>query len=161
MMAIDQTTECTTAELRAIVDLTPGRLSQLESAGVIKRLDKDRWPLVATVRALLTEARARTVGLSEARVRLEHARAKAMELRTAREAGELAPTQEWFDGMKLVTGKIVAALVGLPARYTRDLGERSRLDGMISQLRTDVADWIEAEAASLEEAAKKSARRRA
>jgi hypothetical protein len=84
-----------------------------------------------------------------------------MELRTAREAGELAPTQEWLDGMKLVTGKIVAALVGLPARYTRDLGERSRLEGMISQLRTDVADWIEAEAASLEEAAKKAARRRA
>ena len=56
---------------------------------------------------------------------------------------------------------VVAALVGLPARYTRDLGERLRLENMISQLRTDVADWIEAEAASLEEAAKKSARRRA
>ena len=158
MMAVDQTTECTTAELRAIVDLTPGRLSQLESAGLIKRLDKDRWPLVA--RALLTEARARTAGLSEARVRLENARAKAMELRTAREAGELAPLQEWYDGMSMITGKIVAALVGLPARFTRDIGERQRLETEINRIRTDVADWLEAEGARLEEAARKSARRR-
>jgi hypothetical protein len=116
---------------------------------------------VATVQALLAETRARSAELNEARLQLEKAKAKALKLRTAREAGELAPLSEWRDAITIVTGKMVAALVGLPARFTRDIAERARLEGVIGALRSDVSNWLEAEAARLEQAARKSARRRA
>jgi hypothetical protein len=50
---------------------------------------------------------------SAAEARFIEAKALALELRTKRELGELAPVQEWYDGMATVTGKIVAALVSL------------------------------------------------
>jgi hypothetical protein len=40
-------------------------------------------------------------------------------MRTRREFGEMAPLREWYDGMAIVTGKLVSALIGLPARFTR------------------------------------------
>jgi hypothetical protein len=83
-----------------------------------------------------------------------------MELRTRREAGELAPISEWYDALMIVTGKMVSAMIALPPRFTGDLGERQRLETMINELRTDVADWSEAEGTRLEEIARKSGRRR-
>ncbi len=109
-MGIDQTTECTTAELRATVGFRS--LRQLAS---FKRKSKDCWLHVATLQALFAEARARSAGLSDARLQLEKAKAKVLELQTPREAGELAPLSEWRDAITVVTGKMVAFLVGLPA----------------------------------------------
>jgi phage terminase Nu1 subunit (DNA packaging protein) len=43
---IDAKTEVSTRELCEIADLTKGRLSQLENAGIIRRSGRDRWRLV-------------------------------------------------------------------------------------------------------------------
>ncbi len=125
------------------------------------RTAKDTWPL-DTVTKIVTHLRdkVRRGSKSAAENRLVEAKAKALEQRTAREAGLLAPVTEWRDAMSLVVGRIVAGLVQLPPRFTRDIGERRRLETEINQLRTDAADWMESEAAGLEEAARKAARRR-
>ena len=47
---IDAKTEVSTRELCGIADLTKGRLSQLENAGIIKRSVCYRWRLVETQR---------------------------------------------------------------------------------------------------------------
>lgn len=57
---INDDTTATTAEILLLIDLSKQRLSQLEQAEIIKRLDKDRWPLVATIKALLADARRRS-----------------------------------------------------------------------------------------------------
>jgi phage terminase Nu1 subunit (DNA packaging protein) len=157
---IDDKTEATTAQICALADLSKQRLSQLEGAGIIRRAGKDRWPLVATMRALFIDARARSAAHSEAKGRMELARAKALELKLAREEGKVAPLQEWNDAMVIVTGNVLTGLNAIPPRFTRDLAERRRLEGLINEMRTDVSQWLLDEADRLEEEARKSARRR-
>jgi phage terminase Nu1 subunit (DNA packaging protein) len=157
---IDDTTQISTAELCALCDLTKGRLSQLESAGVIQRSEKNSWPLIATTRALFADARSRSAAHSEAKGRMEEARAKALELKLSREEGKVAPVEDFYAAVTMIIGKITAALVALPARFTRDLLERQRLEALINELRTNVADWIQQESSRLEEAGRKSARQR-
>lgn len=157
---IDESAEATTAEICLLSGYVKSRLGQLEAVGIIRRTAKDCWPLAATMRALVEHARTRSEAYSEAKGRMEIARAKALELKLAREEGRLAPLQEWYDALNIIVGKILTALIGLPNRYTRDLGERRRLEDLINDLRTDVADWCKAEGERLEEVARKSARQR-
>lgn len=157
---IDINTEVSTTELCALADLSKQRISQLEGAGIIRRNAKDTWPLQATMRALFTDARARSAAHSEAKGRMEIARAKALELKVAREEGKVAPLQEWFDSLTTIIGKVVVALDAFAPRLSRNVEERRRVDDLIRELRTNVADWLAAEATRLEEVAKKSARQR-
>jgi phage terminase Nu1 subunit (DNA packaging protein) len=82
---IDAKTEVSTRELCEIADLTKGRLSQLENAGIIKRSGRDRWRLVETTRALIEDARARSEAHSAARSKLEQLKAAREELRLKKE----------------------------------------------------------------------------
>jgi hypothetical protein len=155
-------TTITTQELCQATGYSAPAIVDFEKTGIVAREAKDTWP-IDTVTKIVTHLRekVRRGPKSDAENRLIAAKAQALELRARRELSELAPVAEWLDGMKMITGKIVAALVGLPPRFTRDLAERARLENMINELRTDVANWIETEAANLEEAAKKSTKRRA
>lgn len=81
---IDDSTEVTTAEICLLCDLVKSRLGQLEASGIIRRAGKDRWPLAATMRALFGDARARSAAYSEAKGRIEVARARALELKARR-----------------------------------------------------------------------------
>ena len=157
---INETTEVSTSEICALAGLSKQRLSQLASAGIIHQNAKDCWPLAATMRALFADARSRSAAHSEAKGRMEVARAKALELKVAREEGKVAPLQDWRDALVTIIGKVVAALVALPHRYTRDLGERARLESLVDELRTEVSNWLEEEASRLEEAGRRSARQR-
>ena len=51
--------------------------------------------------------------------------------------------------MTIVTGKVIAGLVAIPPRFTRDLAERRRLDGLINEMRDDVSKWLIAEVTGL------------
>jgi hypothetical protein len=157
---IDDSTEATTAEICLLSGYVKSRLGQLESVGIIKRNGKDCWPLAATMRALVEHARARSAAYSEAKGRMEEARAKALELRVQREEGKVAPVQAWYDALVTIIGKIVTGLDALAPRWSRDVAERKRVDDLICELRTNVADWLEEEAKGLEDAARKSARQR-
>jgi hypothetical protein len=112
------------------------------------------------MRALVEHARARSAAYSEAKGRIEIARAKALELKVAREEGKVAPLDEWHAAVTVIMGKLLAAMDGLVRRYTREVAERRKLDGMVTELRNNVADWLDEEGDRLEGEARKSARRR-
>lgn len=121
------------------------RIRQLQKAGHIPRSEKGRVPLVGAVqgyiRFLKDEERRATKTASESRVR--DARAREIELRTAREEGELAPTEEGVAFVQEVIGTMVARLNGLPAQLTRDLDERRRIEAAIDGIREEVASLVE------------------
>jgi phage terminase Nu1 subunit (DNA packaging protein) len=155
-------TPITLADAARLIGRSKQWVNTLERRGYIRKLDRGLYAAADVVqgyaRSIAEDKRSTEKSAAEAR--LIEAKARSLELRTQREQGALAPLQEWYDGMSMITGKVVAALVGLPARFTRDIGERQRLETEINRIRTDVADWLETEGARLEEAARKSARRR-
>ena len=157
---IDDATEATTAEICMLSDLSKQRLGQLEAGGIIKRAGKDRWPLIATVRALFADARARSSAHSDARARYEVARAIALEMKTQREAGDLVPTAAVENYTKMAFGRIRVEHSSLPARYTRNVEERQRLERLLDEADTRTADYLEEQGDALWGEAQKAARRR-
>jgi hypothetical protein len=154
---IDATTEVSTAELCAIVDLTKGRLSQLENAGIIKHSGRDRWPLIATVRALLKQAQERSVAFSEAKAKLENLKVEREKLRLAKEAHDLAPVAETTASLSQFAMWVVAELESMPAAIfsgRNDRKLRRELEQWVFGSRTRLADRCHAEAESLEKTGK-------
>lgn len=117
------------------------RVRQLVKSGYIERPQRGRVPLVGAVqgyiRFLREEERRSTKSAADNRVR--EARAKEIELRTAREAGELVPLEEAVAYVQSVVGTLMSRLNGLPAQITRNLDERRRIADMLDGIRSEVA----------------------
>ncbi|MFC5391211.1 hypothetical protein [Bosea vestrisii] len=56
---------------------------------------------------------------------------------------DLVPAEEMMAVTQLIVGTLVSRLSGLPAQFTRNLGERHRLESLIDAIRIEVADLIE------------------
>src|SRR6516225_47391 len=137
----------TTRELISLTSFSNAYLGKLESEGIIRRDAKDTWLLVSTINSIVTHLR--RPRHSEAADRLATVKANALEQKIAREASELIPAEEVAEYSKFITGSIISRLAALPPRFTRDLVERSRLETMINNIRSEVADLVEREAARL------------
>ena len=146
---IDDNSTATTAELCALLGCTKAHLSHLERDGVISRADRNRWPLVKTVRAVLNQARAQRNALSEARLAWEKARAEREALRVARETHVLVEGAEFDLAWQMTIGPLVAALVEVPPRCTRDVAMRSTIEREINAARHAACDAYERQAESL------------
>ena len=75
--------------------------------------------------------------------RLQEAKAKQTEVRTAKEIGELVPFEESNALLQQVVGTMMAGLNGLPAQVTRDLDVRREIEAAIDGIRLQVAKSIE------------------
>jgi len=135
---IDEKTTASTAEICLLAALTPQRLSQVEREGVVQRAGRDEWPLVATVRRLFDDARSRRTA-SAARLRWEEARAEMEQLKVQQRRGELCRLEDAAALLEETLGSLMSDLDALPARFTRDLSERRRLDALIVEARNNWA----------------------
>jgi hypothetical protein len=144
---IDATTEVSTAELCAIVDLTKGRLSQLETAGIIKHSGRDRWLLIATVQALLKQANERSREYSDAKAKLENLKVAREKLRLAKEAKEVVPASDIEALLVFFTGRLLPFLSAFPIHVAgHDLALRRKVETIVREGQTQMADACEAEA---------------
>lgn len=80
---------------------------------------------------------------------VQEARAKEIEQRIAQRDKKLIATDEAFAVVDLVLARYRTALDGMPARFTRDLAERRRLEDMLSNARTDAVNQLEQSIASI------------
>jgi hypothetical protein len=81
--------------------------------------------------------------------RLRTARAKAIELRTQREAHDLVHREESLGVIDAVIGKLVVHLNMIPARCTRDLALQKTIESEINRARSAAADECDRQAQSL------------
>lgn len=128
----------------ALIRVTPRRLQQLASDGWIKREGRGRYTIEGVVHGYLDfrDDEARQVQKNSAENRIRDARARAIELRTAREEGELVPTEEAVAYTQAVVGALISRMDGLPTQITRDLDERRRIEAMLERIRSDVAKVV-------------------
>jgi phage terminase Nu1 subunit (DNA packaging protein) len=143
----------TSADLQLLTRFSAAHLTQLEKDGVISRAAKDMWLLIETVCNVIQHLRNanRRGRRSEQSDRLAAAKAKAIEIKTAREAAELIPASEVEEEFVSYAGTVTAALVALPARHhPHDLGERRRLEKLVDTVRTELADALDRHAAEIE-----------
>ena len=138
---IDNSTTATTAEILLLIDLSKQRLSQLEQAEIIRRIDKDKWPLVATIKALLADARRRSSEFSEAKARLERIKADRERLKLMRETKEVVPASDLTAFIDFMAGTILPVLGALPARLSgRDRELHRRAQRVVIEAQQQISD---------------------
>jgi hypothetical protein len=137
----------TTAQLAACWSVTKQRVGQLVAEGWFKPLDGHRglfnWMDANSghARYMRDEGRRTTKSAAESRVR--DARAEEILLRVGLRSGDLMEHAEHTAIIDEVVGLFRSELSGLPARLTRDLQERGRIEQVVY----DILERISARAA--------------
>lgn len=118
-----------------------GTMSRLIAAGKIVPDGEERVDVVAVLPLyfgeLRSELRAGTATAASERVRL--ARAASSELRLAESRRDLIPNEDAEAVVDAVCGSIVAILSAMPARITRDVPVRRRVEAALYQMQAALA----------------------
>lgn len=132
----------TITQAAALLQVTEKWIRELCRKGFIEKPARGKVHLVSAVRgyiASLKDEERRHSKTAEAR-RVQEARAREIELRIARETGELIPTTSAEEIFAEVLGVYRQRLSGLPAAVTRDLAIRDAID---RELEAAIADCRE------------------
>jgi phage terminase Nu1 subunit (DNA packaging protein) len=136
-------TTATTAELAQIWGVTKQFIGQLVDQGWFKPLEGHRGVFNTAdahngfIRYLRDEGRRTTKSAAESRVR--DARAQEIEMRVALRSGDLMKRAEHEETLDEVLGFFRSELSGLPARLTRDLRERGRIEQAVNDILESIA----------------------
>ena len=126
---------------------------QLELGGWIKRNENGLYVLVEFVQGFLRyreELQKRRRTRSSTATRLQEARATEIELRTARDAGELIEMSAAIALAQSIAGETRAVFGALPARITRDPELRAKIEQAVNEGFNTLADKLEKEIAALD-----------
>lgn len=137
-------TAISASDLGNILGISERRVRQLAAEGKIPAPTRGKFDGPACVRAVLAAARADRPesALEKARARAIDARARSQEIKIAREEHELIPFDAAMDAFELFSGAVNTAFVTLPARFTRNLEDREKLDDLIFTVRTELSEKL-------------------
>jgi phage terminase Nu1 subunit (DNA packaging protein) len=145
--------EVSTGDLAKVLGISARRIQQLADGGVFVRQTHGAWLLPDSVQAYLRHKlqgdakRARKAGSGDDK--LKAVKARREELRLARDERELVPLADALFAMDQVAGVVGLEVNNIPARFTRDLDERDRLQAEIDDVLSTVATRIAKCGASL------------
>ena len=147
----DEAGTITTEVLARLLMVTPHWVRRLTNEGWIPRPARNRYRIAEGVQGyirFLKDAERRS-SKSATASRVQEARAREIELRTAREESRLVDTDEALGFVDEVLGQLKAGLAGVPASVTRDLDLRATIGAAIDEQFRRAADHYQQEAAAL------------
>lgn len=138
----------TAGELADLVGVDARMVRFYAARDVAVRTDRGQYNLRQSIRNLISEAR-RTGEPNEnrkAEARLKEARAREVELRIAERNRELIPMTDALEVVDGLMGLIRDELATLPARLTRNVDERAKIEAEIDAMLHRFADRAQVEA---------------
>jgi hypothetical protein len=149
-MRFDDSTIVSTAQICRLAGFTQQRLSALEQEGVVRRVARGQWRLVATLNALFENLRTQRDAVSNTRAEWERVKVERERLRIDRERHQVVDRSEFDDAWKICWGILTSRLANVASRITRDLALRATIERELGELRNEVSDEFEKQAAALE-----------
>jgi hypothetical protein len=137
----------TSIEAAKLILVSRTALYEYERDGWIKRVpgQQDQWCLVDVVQGRIRylQDRAKRATQTATLSRVQIARAVEIEMRTAREAGQTIGMDDALAFVDDIVGPLMADLDGFPARVTRDMESRRKIEAELNDLRTRHADRLD------------------
>jgi restriction endonuclease Mrr len=120
----------TVTQAAALLNRTPRWVQNLVAAGFIQKSKRGSYSVVEVVRGAVAyyEDQLERTNKSAAASRATDARTREIELRIAERRRELIPVEEAKAVVMEYAQIVRAELSGLPARFTRDVAERRKLE---------------------------------
>lgn len=116
-------------ELAKLVGVTDRQLRNLATEGVIPKPERRKYELRASVLAIIDRARSQAASAAdEQRIAFMQAKREALELQTAEKRREVIHIDEHHAVLDLIVAKVREEVIGLPARVTRDMDLRRKLE---------------------------------
>lgn len=137
--------EVSTARAAKLLGVTPVRIRQLIAEGYIAKTGRDRIVLEVAVQGYLRFRNDdnRRSSKSASASRVQDARAREIDLKVAEREGRLVDIVEHIDLFAEVFGALKAGLAGVPARLTRDMSFRRKIEQEIDDVLRQCADRFE------------------
>lgn len=128
------------------------RVRQLAKMGYVPKAARGKYPLVGLVQGYIKFLKddERRSSKSATATRMQDAKTAEIEMRIAEKRRELIPVEDHHAAIDIVIGKVRAEFSGLPARFTRDLQLRRKLEAEVNDSFNRVADAVSASAEFVE-----------
>lgn len=139
--------------LSALFGVTERQARNLLQEAGVRPVKRGEWNLVQAVRGVFARLREARVSseVSKARTRQIEAVTRKNELAIKRAERELIPLEDAQLALDLVVGKVVEELASVPARITRDIPMRRKIEAELNQARMRMAEKVSASAQFLAE----------
>ena len=141
-----------TDQCAKLLDITPEWLRRLTASGQIPKRARGRYNLVEAVHGyvkFLREDAARNTKTAQLS-RMQEAKAAEIEMRLAEKRRELVPVDEVQAAIDIMIAKFRDELSGLPARFTRDMDLRRKLEAETNASLNRIAKALAASAEFIE-----------
>lgn len=125
----------------SLIGVTPRRLRQLSDDGWFQPVGRNKWPLVKVVSGYIQciKDEASRSSKSAAASRVTDARTREIELRIARQEGNLMDFEDVQSCFDELAGTFITSFESLPARLTRNPRERNRIQIILDNERSRIS----------------------
>lgn len=129
-----------------LLKVTDQWVRQLVKKGYITPVSRGRYDLVNVVHGYIDYLKdeERRTSKTASSTRVTDARAAEIELRTAERTRTVIPLEEAIEAQDFLVGKVGQVLAGIPARVTRDLKERRKIEAVCHAGQKEIADALAA-----------------
>lgn len=141
----------TTTQAAKLLMVSEAWIGKLHKMEYVPKAGRGKWNLVSVVQGYIRflKDEDRRSSKSASHSRMTDIKAERLEMQMKAERRELVP----FDDTRLVldtaAGLMQSTLMAVPAKFTRDIAERRRLEALIVEALGTVADGIEKKADAL------------
>lgn len=132
----------TTGQAARLLMVSEVRVRQLSKMEYIQKASRGRFNLVTVVQGYIRYLKddERRSSKSASASRLQDVKVLEAEMRMAEKRRELIPIEEATAVLDVLLGALRSELAGLPAQYTRDAGERDKLEALVNGAINRIAD---------------------
>lgn len=136
------------AKLLMVSEMWVGKLHKME---YIPKAGRGKWNLVAVVQGYIRflKDEDRRSSKSAAQSRITDIKAARLEMQMQADRRELVPLDDARLVLDTAASLMQSNLMAVPAKFTRDVKERRRLEAMIAEALGKIADGMDKKAAAL------------
>lgn len=147
----DAAGQITTAQAAKLLMVSEAWIGKLHKMEYVPKAARGKWNLVAVVQGYIRflKDEDRRSSKSASHSRMTDIKAERLEMQMKAERRELVPFEDTRLVLDTAAGLMQSSLMSIPAKFTRDIAERRRLEGMIAQALNDIADGMEKKAEAL------------
>jgi len=142
----------TTDMAARLLMVSKARIGQLEKMEYFQKIAKNRWNLAAVVQGYIKflKDEERRSSKSAGASRIQSIRGDRLEMEMAEKRRQLVPVEDVRVVLDSAAGLMRSEMMAVPARFTRDVADRKRLDGIIATAMNKVADGMDEKAAAIQ-----------
>lgn len=141
----------TTTQAAKLLGVSEAWIGKLHKMEYVPKAGRGKWNLVAVVQGYIRflKDEDRRSSKSASASRMQDVKTARLEMQMQQERRELVPLEDTRLVLDTAAGLLKSSIMAVPAKYTRDIKERRRLEGLLAEALGQIASGIDKKADAL------------